>query len=273
MMVEYMNKRCMPGKTSHQQGYILLIVIIFLAILLSAGAHFFLRSTEHTKESGGIRDMTESVLLAESAMNYAMGQYMSGTIDDSAEKIPNFMDSQADLASILTATGSLFYITDTSTADEIEQTAPSLLQIVANGEASNVAATNLTSARLETSAVNPLVTLRINDLFDGAATFRPLLYTINSATGLLTPSMAVSWSSLDATVKAAVWFEVIQNPNNSSSVDVYVQAVAEVDGAKSYIQRTLVGYDPTWELGDDISAVSESSTPAETGGISRLSGN
>lgn len=255
---------------SRQKGYILLIVIIFLAILLAAGAHFFLRSTDHTKDSGGIRDLTESLLLAESAMHMGMGQFLSGPFDNAASNLPNNMSSQAGVAGIQAVIPSLYYITDTTTLAEIEFTSPRLLQIVADGEANNVANVALGSARLTMDPDTPLTRLRINDLFDPGANFRPLLFTLDPVTGLLTSSMAVSWDGLNATEKAAVWFEAIRVSDDA--VNIYVQAVAEIDGAKSYVQRTLVGYDPSDFLGEDIAAISEASLPAEDvdGAIDRL---
>lgn len=256
---------------NRQSGYVLLVVLVFLAILLSAGAHFYIRSTEHAKDSGGIRDITESMILAESALYRAMGFYLSGNYDDAGIAIPNNMNNQADMDDVLGNIPSLFYVTNTDTAlDEVDQTDPSILQMVANGEAANIAYDQRTTQRLVTSAADPLTQLRINDLFNNGAGFRPELYVINPADGLLALSAALDWESEPSPVKAAVWFEVVENPAVADAVNIYVQAVAEVDGSKSYLQRVMIGYDPSFLLGEELAALSESSTPAEAGGIDRM---
>ena len=90
-----------------QRGYILLLVLIFIAILMGMGAHFFLRATDHTRESGSMRDMTESMLLAESAMNLVMGRYFvtAGGSSDYGRSInlTNNRDNQVGLAEIQAA--------------------------------------------------------------------------------------------------------------------------------------------------------------------------
>ncbi len=266
-----MNESSSQNNGIQQRGYILLVVLLFLAMLLTAGAHFFLKSTEHTKETGGVRDMTESLLLAESAINFVLGQYWSGAGGDfnETENLAAFMNDQANLADILSDIPNLFYITDTGAAGELNQVKANLLQIVADGEANNVNPTSLSSARLETSTASPLTRLRINDLFDPSANFRPKLFVLNATTGLLTPSVALNWNAEVSPVKVAVWFEAIQSPLAASSAEIYVQAVAEVDGARSYVQRVLDGFDSGNTLGSSVSALVGSSTTATTGGIDR----
>ena len=257
---------------NRQSGYVLLVVLVFLAILLSAGVHFYNRSTEHTKDSGGMRDVTESMILAESALYRGMGFYLSGNYDDAAVSIPNNMNSQVDMEGVLNNVPSMYYVTNTDVAgSEIDQDQPSILQLIANGEANNVAPAVLGSQRITTSGAAPLTPLRIDDLFNNAGGFRPELYVINPGDGLLIPSAAQTWSDEGAVSKAAVWFEVVQNTAMASSVDVYVQAVAEVDGSKSYLQRVLIGYDPSWMLGEELAALSESSLSAiSEGGVSGI---
>lgn len=253
-----------------QRGYVLLVVLVFLAILLSAGAHFYINSTEHAKQAGGIRDITESVLFAESAMYRGVGDFLFSEDDDTASALPNFLNEADNFLNVVNNVPPLFYITDTSTADtELDQTSPSLLQIVANGEAALVDATEITDQRIETNA-GSLTQLRINDLFHATSEFRPNLYVIDQVTGLLVDSGATDWDSEEAVSKAAVWYEVTAASN--AAVDVYVQAVAEVDGRKSYMQRIMVTYEPSYMLGSELGALNGSSTAAETGGIDRLRG-
>ena len=262
----YMNKKVIKS----QRGYVLLVVLVFLAILLSAGAHFYINSTEHAKQAGGIRDITESVLFAESAMYRGVGDFLFGADDDAASALPNFLNEPDNFLNVVKNVTPLFYLTDISTADtELDQTAPSLLQIVANGEAALVDETVLTSQRITTNA-GSLTQLRINDLFHATSEFRPNLYVIDQATGLLVNSAAADWDSEEAISKAAVWYEVIAA--GDSAVDIYVQAVAQVDGRKSYMQRIMVTYEPSYYLGEDLGALNGASTAAESGGIDRLRG-
>lgn len=228
-----------------QRGYILLLVLIFIAILMGMGAHFFLRATDHTRESGSMRDMTESMLLAESAMNLVMGRYYVSTGGGDSDYMQSVnlttnRDNRAGLAAIQADIAYAYYITNTDSAvSELDQVQPALLQMVANGEAANVAATPLAEPRLVTAAAAPLTRLRINDLFINAA-FRPKLFALNPATGLLQERAAPStWSSETATEKVAVWVELVLNPVDATIVDIFVEAVAEVDGVKSYVQRFL----------------------------------
>lgn len=240
------------------RGYILLITLVFLAILMSIGIHFFSRMVDHTKTTGGNRNITQAALLAESAMNLTMGTFLTGNGADLGVDIPASMDNQAALLGVLNGIPNMYYVTDTDIGlVEINRTASDLLQIIANGESRNSLPNPLASQRLVTNGFTPLTTLRINDLFGPGAAFRPTLYTLDAATGLLQTSNN-TWNTEPAVEKAAAWLEVSQNAVNASGVDIYVQAVADVDGSKSYVQRHIGSYIPSTELGR-ISLLTESS--------------
>lgn len=226
------------------QGYILLLVLLFITILMVAGGYFFIRMTSHTQASGEMRDIMRSSQLAEAGLNLVLGQYLdtqtgnSGAVTSLATF--NVDSDMASIVGITNAIPNLYYITDTNAGFIINQRTPTILQRVANGEAANATSTILNSPQIVTSEANPLSMLRVNDLFIVNSTTRPRLFKLNAA-GLLTPSAKTSWNAEDASAKIAVWFEAIQNPQFNEAVDVYIQAVAEVDGVKSYVQRYVNG--------------------------------
>jgi len=246
-------------KGSRQKGYILLIVALFLSVLMVASTQFFLKTTDHTTSSGMTRNSIQSVLVAESAMNLVMGRFMSGDASEDAKNSSAYIGNQVDLANMLSDSdlANMYYVTNTEIANEINITSPRILQAIANGEASAVALSAVGSQRITTSVDDPLVRMRVNDLFDtgGASTFRPSLFILNAA-GLLINSPQTSWNAETSPVKAAGWLELIINPGNAQVVDVFIQAMADVDGAKSYLQRYLGFYGAG---GLDLSLLNEAS--------------
>lgn len=241
-----------------QRGYILLIVALFLSVLMVASAQFFLKTTDHTTGSGMIRDSTQSVLLAESAMNMVMGQFISGDDNGSgAEAAKNFsayLGNQVALSNMWADADpylrNMYYVTNTNDASEINITMPSILQAIANGESNAVNLAPAGSHRITTLGV-ALPPMRMNDLFDasGASIFSPSLFVLDAA-GLLKKSNHSSWNAETSPVKAAGWLEATENPANVQVVDIFVQAMADVDGAKSYLQRHLGSYVPSARLGN-----------------------
>jgi len=143
----------------------------------------------------------------------------------------------------------MFYV---STGAALDQTAPSLLQKIADGEASNAAAVVYALPRIS----NATATVRVNSLFIGAAT-RPMLYTLNN-NGLLIDSVAANWNAETNTSKAAAWIEVTQDPVQADAIDLYVQAVAEVGSAHTYLQRYIGTYFASVTIGS-ISVLAEAS--------------
>ena len=244
-----------------QQGYVLFLVIIFVTVIFGSSASFLVKSVQHSNESGSIRDMSESLLMAESAMNRVMGQFLSSDDSQKAVNLPIFIDNEDSLAGIMAQIPYLYYInkTDSSDTREINQTSPSLLQIISNGEAANAGFIDLVSPKIVTSDADPLNALRINDLFDDTGLFRPFLFTMDPSNGFLTTSNALSWDSETSIEKVAVWLEAIQNETNSETVDIFVQAAAEIDGIKSYTQQYVGSYIPDRKLGN-VALLVESST-------------
>ncbi len=238
-----------------EAGYILLMVAVFILILLGGSTQFFSRVTENTRISGGVRDNTEALLLAESALNRLMGQFVNtldsdidGTVDKTEAGLiqSNMADPRAFMMPYM------FY---TSSATALDQTRPSLLQKIADGEASNAANAPLVDARLS----NAVAALRINDLFVSATT-RPVLYTLNN-NGMLVNSVAANWNADNSASKAAAWIETTQNPVQTDAVDLYVQSMAQTGNARCYLQRYVGTYFASVTIGS-ISVLAEASNIA-----------
>lgn len=226
----------LPALPKRERGYILLLVTIFMLVLMGTSAQFFTRVTENTRMSGGMRDNNEAALLAESALNHLMGQFVNN-LDANANGNADKADSGAIQVNMADPSGVLMpYMFYVSTGTALDQTAPSLLQKVADGEASNAAAAAYAVPRVGSGTA----TVRVNSLFISAA-MKPMLYTVNN-NGLLVNSAAANWAGEANTSKAAAWIEVTQNPNQADAVDLYVQAAAEVGNAHTYLQRYVGTY-------------------------------
>ncbi len=235
-----------------EAGYILLMVAVFILILLGGSTQFFTRATESTRISGGVRDNTEARLLAESALNRLMGQFVN-TLDANANATPDKTDAGKIQLNMADPRAFLMpYMFYTSTGTALDQTGPSLLQKVANGEAANAAGNPL----LDAHTGNAVANLRVNDLFVSAG-IRPMLYTVNN-NGLLVDSAAANWNAETGFSKAAAWIETTQNPTQADAVDIYVQAVARTGNAYCYLQRYVGTYFASVTIGS-ISVLAEAS--------------
>ncbi|MFQ5470770.1 MAG: hypothetical protein ACE5EH_10765 [Gammaproteobacteria bacterium] len=243
------------NKLSHckkQSGYILLLVTMFLFILMGTSAQFMNRVSDGTKLSSMVSDNSESLLLAESAMNMLMGKF-ANTLDSDNDAIPDNQEA-GNIQSNLTNPNAflmpyMYYVT---TGAGIDQNAASLLQKVADGEASGATVEKLTQQQVA-SNVN---LLRVNALFI-SNTVKPKLYTQNN-NGLLIDSTAADWANESGTAKAASWIELIENPNVANALDIYVQSVAQVGISKSYVQRYVGSYFPVTTIGT-IAVLAEAS--------------
>lgn len=238
-----------------QHGYIILMVGIFLLTLLALSAQFFNSANDSSTRSGLYRDTTEARLLAESVMNKHYGQfankldYLPNGQDDSTDAAALQMNKN-DLRTILRILFSIPYTYVITYGNGIDNKTPDLLQRVANGEASDVPPGQL---RIRGSLIfNPPDKFRINDLFSRRA--KPRLFTVNSSAALV-EVMDQTWDELEG-VKAAVWMEAVESVIDEDGIDLFVSAVADVDGSKSYIRRRVNSYLPVVGLGS-ISLVSE----------------
>jgi len=280
-----------------QTGYTLVLVTVFLFILGAASIQFFNQSTESVKISGASRDSTQSLVLAEAAMEYLRGKFINNLDTSTTTKVSSCEISAVTLdkceasviqKNITNPDSSLFhymyYINDSAQSNQgITEIIPGILQTVANNEKTISAPSGLTS--ITPSLSGPRVTknqanLGINDLFVNANR-HPFLFGVD-VDGALSPldfsadpslwtnawfrDAELKSQSLKTMMKAAAWFEIIKNPDDPTSVDVFVQAAAQVGYAKSYTQRYVGSYFNSSELGDIAllnEATNEPANPAQ----------
>lgn len=246
---------------ARQQGYILPLVLVLLVVMLVGSASFFYRSTQGTQLSGANRDYDQARLLAESSMNLVLGRITNfsaatAVINTSAAVVPCIGAASAPLPNDLNCDGTPdaneakpasftptlplpvgyeYFLSNTAGAG-ITESAPGILQRVANGEARNSGNGTLSSQSVLTGINN----LRIDDLFINASQ-RPLLLTQNR-NGLTFSNN--TWNSETAPEKSAVWLEVSRDPDpaHASWYDLYLCSSAQVGNAKAYIQRFVGAY-------------------------------
>lgn len=236
---------------------------IFLFLLMAGSAHFYFQTSENTSASGTVRDSSQALLLAESAMELLRGQLVLSRLNtDNTTRVAGCVDANNVTSDICEAaeirnnmsnpSANLFnYMYYVSSGNALENTSPTILQWVANGEQAGATASTLSSQIVANSDTQ----IRINDLFGNG--FAPKLYTLNS-NSLLVSSNASNWNAESAAEKAAVWVEVIVNPNNANAVDLIVEAVAQVGKAKTYVQRYAGTFSSSTTLGS-VSVLSEAS--------------
>ncbi len=253
-----------------QAGYILPFVLVMLIMLMVGSASFFYRSAQGTQLSGATRDYDQARLLAESSMNLVLGRITnfsatSAVIGTSAAVVPCIAAASAPAVNDLNCNGAAdaneakpasftpalplpvgyeFFLTNAAGAG-ITESAPGILQRVANGEARN--SSNALADQAVPTNVNAL---RMNDLFINAS-LRPLLLT-QSQNGLTFSNS--TWDKEPAAEKAAVWLEVSRDPDPAHSTwfSLYLCSAAQVSNAKSYIQRFIGAY--TDQLGAQVVA-------------------
>jgi hypothetical protein len=239
-----------------------------LIMLMAGSAGFFYRSTQGTQLSGATRDYDQARLLAESSMNLVMGRITNFSvntpvINTSAAVLPCIAAASAPAVNDLNCNGAadaneakpasftpalplpVGYEFFLSNGAGITETAPGILQRVANGEARN------TPGGLATQSVSTNInTLRINDLFI-SANVRPLLLT-QGQNGLVFSNN--TWDAEPSAEKSAVWLEVSRDPDpaHASWYSLYICSAAQVSSAKSYIQRFIGAY--TDQLGARVIA-------------------
>jgi len=268
-----------------QRGLSLLLVIVLLVISISTSLFFHERMISSTRISGATRDNSESMMLAESAMEMLRGGFIN-TLDsrDCVWNLAHDMATGNDAADCLADTKSdagraatiggqmsdtvaleaslaaakvkyLYYV------GAADQQLPNILQRVANGGAGvQGAACTIANASHSVSAAN--CNMDINTLFNDAA-LSPLLFTTN-ANGLLINSDAASWQAELASngnnrTVAAAWIELTVNVDNPDAIDMWVQAAASVGVATSYVQRYVGTYHPASNVLGSLAGLVESS--------------
>ncbi len=269
-------KKIRSGMRHQQQGLSLLLVLVLLVISISTSLFFHQRMVSSTQISGATRDNSESLMLAESAMEMLRGGFINklctlATLADCATvapATPNYdkdrtgaiigkMKDAAALETALTLSevDYLFYV---GAADQLS---PSILQRAANGGAGIAGASCTVAAG--THAVSAAdCNLDVNTLFTGVNN-NPLLFTTN-ANGLLVQSAAANWqaelaSANNNSTVAAAWIELTVNNDDPDGTDMWVQSVARVGVAKSYVQRYIGTYYPASTALGSLAGLVESS--------------
>lgn len=255
------------GNTPRQEvGAILFLVLILMVVLMISSAGFFGRASDSSNISGFSRDASQASLLAESGLNRVLGSFnnkTSATIGDVDGN--SILDrsgiNAALLGNTLTAPAlplilPVRYWFYRSSGTAIDQTAPSLLQLVASGEATNAAAA-VASALINQKVDTAVTALRVNDLFDGALV-RPVLFTQTSSGLTLS---AAAWNAEPSTERVAVWMELTQNPAKNTCVDFFISAAAQVAQSRSYVQRFVLTACPNTTLGSSPPLVDASNLP------------
>lgn len=264
---------------NQNKGFVLLFVLILLIGLMITSAGFFYRANDDTKLSGTERDYDQALLLAEAGGNLVAGRFFNAcdpTVAGGVDCNPNaftlvgcpnptqvgdmdcdgrFDNPQGRPSSAIAtipnptdypvALGYEFFLHNPASANAgITESAPGILQRIADGEARNSGA-NITSRQVLTTQGN----LRVQDLFTtnlapgGTAPqyVRPLLF-VQNANGLTRSTL--KWQNENAQEKVAVWLEITRNPNpnNTEFTDLYLCSVAKVGNAKSYLMRYIGSY-------------------------------
>ncbi len=211
-----------------QQGYILMLVLVLLTVLSVAASQFMTRSQRATQMVSNASNSSASLNLAEAALNTLAGRFTFGD-DLNNDGTPDNEQAVFDPS----GEPNLPYLFFVSTAgDDIDQTAPSILQKVANGETLGVSQ-NLNSRNIPATIAN----LNVAGMF--GAGFKPRLY-VQQGGGFIVSNN--DWNNETAYSKAAVWLEMVASPVVNSQVNVYVAAVGQVGESKSYLQRFVGAY-------------------------------
>jgi len=230
-----------------QQGYILILIMVLMAIMAIASVQFTARTSGSLKTFSQTRDANQSLLIAESALNtlYAHFAYNADLNQDGTP------DNSAPINMATTPPGInlpyLYYFANNST---IGQQQPGILQSIATNEAqANPISSN------NAPGFNPNQALRIDNLYSNNA--GPLTYQQNE-NGLLIRSQ-LTWTQINASKgKAIAWLEAVRDKNNDSIIKIYVQAVGEYQSSRSYVQRFAGSYSQT--IGGPLCALCESNT-------------
>lgn len=189
---------------------------------------FMDRSVVTMKLADYSRSSNESLLIAESAMNWIFGtfnhggQYDGMTLDNTVA--PDLITPD------LSNHRYIFYIREDN---QIRIGLPDILQRVADGEARNAGG----------SIVNQVVdgtasTLLVQDLLQNG---RPLLF---EKTNVFRAAPSLNWAT-SRNARAAAWIEAVRDPSQPSRVLFYAQAVGQYETSRSYVQRFLGSYSDT----------------------------
>ncbi len=227
-------------------GYILIVTLVLLSALLIISLNYLERTADSMQLSGYNREAAESLVLAESAMNFVYGNYNYGAdLDKDGNNLVD-SDQPIDINALNALPLPYLYFVTAAGVPAIDQALPSILQRVANGEARGTG--NGINGHVVSADSQQLL---VQNLYSEPA--RPLVITLGVNNEL--EVSANNWA--DISTGAAVWFEIVQNPVLNGSFQAYIQVVSKVGNAKSYSQRLILGLSVV--LGPRLSTGSESS--------------
>jgi len=250
----------MSKQTIHKQGglriraaqnaYILILSILLLLVMLIGTLNFLEQSADSIQISGYNRDSSESLLLAESAMNMLYGQFrykkdIDNDQNNNFQGTPD-LDQTPDTNELDTLP--LRYSYFVTGGNGIDQALPSLLQRIANGEARNSG-----SAGNNHSFTVDQNELLVENLYTNSAS--PIIFVLNNENNLVLSNQ--TWNELESTNTkfAAAWLEFVRNPALDGTIQIYVQSVSKVGNSKSYVQRYVWHYSDT--LGEGLPAITQ----------------
>ena len=225
-----------------------------LGELIIATLNYFEQSKDSIQMSGYNRNASEALLLAESAANMLYGRFVFGgdlNGDGTNDNRQGF--NETDLSNL-----PLHYMyyrgAETTDGQEdgadniIARSKPSILQLIANGEARSATATSMTTDSAHKIPHNA-ASLMITDLYSTIdnKTVKPILFTIddseNGGHKLKIEPGTSTWTGITGNKKAAAWLELTKDPTKAGTIQIYVQAVGQIGKSKNYIQR-FVGIFP-----------------------------
>ena len=224
------------------QGYVLLLSVVLLLALSMISIKFFSANLNDSKIAGYNRDAEESFQLAEGTLNLVYGGFI---YDANFDSIPG-PDNQGiiDLDDALPLPS--HYMFFVSASNKIEQTSPSILQRIADGEA-RASNGDVNNAVVSSTAT----TLLLTDLFNNKS--YPLIFT-PGATGL--QPQDGHWNDFSASDgKAAAWIEITRDAFQGNRLYLFAQTMAQVGKSKSYLQRYIGEYSDA--LGNNVWALTE----------------
>lgn len=217
---------------AHESGYAVLLVAVILSILLVVAMDFLNQTTRSSQMAENSRDSAQARQMAENAANLLYGRFTYGA-DINGDGITDKLQAGVDPAQP-PVTLSLPYVFFVTEAGAIDQTTPSLLQRVADGEARNE------PGEIVTQRIPSTITrLIVNNLF--SAVYAPLMY-VQDASGEIVLS-AKYWAQENAYQKAAVWLELVKS--SAGDLNLYVSSASQVGSSKSYVQRFVGTYSAT----------------------------
>ena len=219
---------------NQQRGYILILVLVLMAIMTIASLQYTARTTGSLKTISQTRDANQSLLIAESAMNTLYANFVYDADLNNDGTADNIASINRDTSPPTVSIPYLFFL---NVNNDIAAIRPGILQNIATSEASG--SSNSGNAG---PGLNPQQSILISNLYSNLTT--PVVFSQDS-NGTISRSNT-NWSQLSSTTgKAISWLEAVEDADNAAQIKIYVQAVGEFQGTRSYVQRLAGSYSQT----------------------------